>query len=102
MEERLVLTRVKVPPDALVGVIVTGQLLLALGTRPARVVMLSPQIDALAGRVQRDAADAPWRLNAQNRFEQLRVLQPTTSSPSVLSHAGWRASKRQLADHTSD
>ena len=74
VQERLVLTGVEVPPHALVGVIVTRELLLALRTRPAHVRVLRPQIDALARRVQHHAADVPRRRDPQNRFEELRVL----------------------------
>ena len=57
VEERLVLTRIEVSPHPLLGVIATRQRLLALRTRPPRVVdMLRPQIDALATRIQRHAS----------------------------------------------
>jgi hypothetical protein len=69
VEERLVLTRVEVPPDALLRVIATGQLLRAVRARPASVRMLCPQIHPFARRIQCHAADAPRRLNLQNRFE---------------------------------
>jgi hypothetical protein len=77
VKEGLVLTGVEVPSHTLLRVIVTQQLLLTLRTGPARVGVLGPQIDALARRVQRHATDRPRLLQPQNRFEQLRVLQPT-------------------------
>jgi hypothetical protein len=74
VEERLVLTRVEVAPDALLRVIATGRLLRAVRAGPAGVRMLRPQIHAFARCVHGHAADAPGRLNAQNRFEKFRVL----------------------------
>ena len=75
VQERLELAGIEMPPHPLLRVVVTRQRLRALRARPpGGVAMLRPQVDPLFARVQRHAVDRPGRLDAENGFEELRVL----------------------------
>jgi hypothetical protein len=81
METGLKLAGVEMAPRPLLGVIKRGQLDAALGARPPRWIVLQPQVDALVVGLQFHTRDVPWRGDPQNRFEQIRVLQPLLPEP---------------------
>jgi len=93
----LELTRVEMPPGAFVGMIGARQELLALGTRPARVGMLRPQVHALRGRVELDARNAPRRLQPENGLEEFRVLHRRPRAVGCSRWRGWLASQHASA-----
>jgi hypothetical protein len=81
METGLKLAGVEMAPRPLLGVIKRGQLDAALGARPPRWIVLQPEVDALVVGLQFHTRDVPWRGDPQNRFEQIRVLQPLLPEP---------------------
>ena len=84
MQVRLKLTRVEMAPRPLCRMIEGGHRLAAVGTGPARRLVLQPHVDPLVLGLQRDARHVPGGGDPQNRLEQLGILHPLLRR-SVLS-----------------
>ena len=85
------LAGVEVPPDSLLGVVVEGELLPALGAwKPNPLLVLSKHVHALLFHHQVDPRNGPWRLEPKQVAVEVGILHPARlhqlRAPSSRTH----------------